>query len=223
MKLHTEEQYSSAKEKDLLPLKCDYCEKHYCRVKTSIRGAAWRRSKHNFCSLQCNGLFKQRRICIKCSHCGEDFIRDIWHVEHSESGKLFCSHSCSTSYYNVHKSKGYSRSKVEYWIEEQLTKLYPNIDILYNDKTMLSPLELDIYVPSFKLAFELNGIFHYEPIFGVDKLKYIQGNDSKKFYLCQKKGINLCVIDTSGMKYFKSDKAQKYVDIIRNIIDSFCD
>jgi hypothetical protein len=79
--------------------------------------------------------------------------------------------------------------------------------------------ELDIYIPSLKLAFELNGIFHYEPIFGNEKLNKIQKNDNNKFLKCQEKNISLCIIDTSSQKYFKEQTSKKILDIIINIIN----
>ena len=79
--------------------------------------------------------------------------------------------------------------------------------------------ELDIFIPKYKLAFELNGIFHYEPIFGSRKLEQTQNNDKNKFQLCQENKISLCVIDTSSLKYFKEQNAEKYLDIIKNIIN----
>ncbi len=70
-----------------------------------------------------------------------------------------------------------------------------------------------------KLAFELNGIFHYEPIYGDKKLGQIQNNDNNKFMACIENGISLCIIDTSKFGYFKLDAANKFLDIITNIID----
>ena len=64
----------------------------------------------------------------------------------------------------------------------------------------------------------MNGIFHYEPIYGENKFNQIQNNDNRKFQACLEKGIELCVIDTSGLKYFKPDNAKKYLDIIENIL-----
>jgi len=77
---------------------------------------------------------------------------------------------------------------------------------------------LDIYIPSLNVAIELNGIFHYEPIYGVDKLGKIQDNDISKSKACIDNQIDLCTIDTSGQKYFKPKTSQKYLDIITNII-----
>ena len=70
------------------------------------------------------------------------------------------------------------------------------------------------------MAFELNGIFHYEPIFGESKLEQIQNNDSRKFQACLENGIELCIIDASSLTYFKEKSAKKYLDIITNIIDN---
>ena len=72
---------------------------------------------------------------------------------------------------------------------------------------------------SLKLAFELNGIFHYEPIYGKKKLAQIQNNDSRKFQACIENNIEFCLIDVSQLKYFKPQNAQKFLDIITSIIN----
>ena len=65
----------------------------------------------------------------------------------------------------------------------------------------------------------LNGIFHYEPIYGQDKLSQIQNNDNRKFQACIENGIELCIIDSSQQKYFKEQSSLKYLNIITNIIN----
>lgn len=95
---------------------------------------------------------------------------------------------------------------------------FPNLDTKYNQKDAINS-ELDIYVPSLNLAFELNGIFHYEPIYGKDKLTSTKNNDGRKFQACLEKKIELVIIDTSGQKYFKEKTSQKYLDIIEQIIN----
>lgn len=152
---------------------------------------------------------------IKCSNCGVEktkFACDLKKVKNS-----FCSSSCAATYNNTHKTHGYRRSKLEKWLESELLRIFPDLDFHFNRKDAISS-ELDIYIPSLKLAFELNGIFHYEPIYGEEKLKQIQNNDSRKFQACLEKGIELCIIDSSKFSYFKPEKAQKYLDIILMII-----
>jgi len=78
--------------------------------------------------------------------------------------------------------------------------------------------ELDIYIPSLNLAFELNGILHYEPIYGPDKLKYIKNNDDRKLQACIEKQISFCIIDTSNFRYFKESKAEEFLTMIISII-----
>ncbi len=70
------------------------------------------------------------------------------------------------------------------------------------------------------MAIELNGILHYEPIYGEDKLSQIQTNDERKFKACVEKGIELCWLDTSSFNNFKIDKAQKYLQTVIQLIDN---
>jgi len=65
----------------------------------------------------------------------------------------------------------------------------------------------------------LNGIFHYEPIFGINKLNQTQINDQNKFKSCIENKIDLCIIDTSFQQKFKINTSKKFLDIIANIIN----
>jgi hypothetical protein len=151
-----------------------------------------------------------------CNQCGKDIVRNI--AEINKSKNHFCSRSCSATYNNTHKKTGNRRSKLEVWLEEELGHLFPNLNILYNEKKAINS-ELDILIPEFNLAFELNGIFHYEPIFGESKLSKIKNNDLRKMQACLENNIELCIIDASSLKYFKPENAQKYLDIVVKIIE----
>ena len=94
--------------------------------------------------------------------------------------------------------------------------LYPNLKIEYNQTNAING-ELDIYIPSLKLAIELNGIFHYEPIYGKEKLHAMKTNDKRKFQACLERGIELCIINT-GKTSFSEKTADKYLDIIKNLV-----
>lgn len=207
----------NSKWSDLIPLECKWCHNTFYKKKhhlqTLIKSAT---TKGKYCSQQCKGLARQRRTPGQCKQCGKAII-----IKPSRllRGRFqFCGKSCKATYWNSHKTTGSSRSKLEKWIEEKLTQKYPSLHIEYNKTTAINA-ELDIYIPSLKLAFELNGIFHYEPIFGEKKLIDTKTNDTRKFRLCIEQGIGLCIIDTHNAKYLKLERDQKFLDIIINIID----
>jgi hypothetical protein len=125
--------------------------------------------------------------------------------------------SCSAKWRNAHKTKGTRVSKLERWLAEQLVLLFPTIEFHFNRKDAING-ELDIFIPTLKLAFELNGIFHYEPIYGPEKLGRMQSNDERKMQACHEHGIELCIIDVSMMTYFKPAKADRFLRIVKHVI-----
>ena len=180
---------------------------------------SWRKALAE-AGLQTNRKEKLPVEVKKCNQCSVEFKIFNSHLnsKHRKSNNTFCSKSCATTYNNTHKTKGTRVSKLEVWLQTQLSLLYPTLEIHYNRKDAINS-ELDIYIPSLKLAFELNGIYHYEPIHGEEVLSRIKNNDNRKFAACIENKISLCTIDTSSLNYFKSANAQKYLDIISSIIE----
>jgi DNA-binding XRE family transcriptional regulator len=212
-------QLNSFKREYLLPFECVKCgQTFYIEAKWVKNSIKLHPNKHQFCSNKCKIEARKTSTIGSCSQCGKIISIKSSDKSRSKSGNNFCSKHCSVTYNNTHKTTGNRRSKLEIWLEEQLTKQHPDLEIKYNDKTIINS-ELDIYIPSLKLAFELNGIFHYEPIFGPEKLSYIQNNDQRKFQACLEKQIELVIIDSSKMINFKPLKAQKYLDIILDILN----
>jgi hypothetical protein len=203
-----------SKTTDKLLCECYFCSKPFLTTKRkimySLRG---HKDTAKFCSRKCLFSSREKKILCECLNCGKQFNK----IPAEVGDKNFCSKRCSVIYNNKNKSHGYRRSKLEIWIEQQLTEIYPDLHIDYN-KTSAINSELDIYIPSINIAFELNGIFHYEPIYGIDKLEKIQENDVSKSKSCHDTKIDLCIIDTSSQKYVKPSTSQKYLDIILNII-----
>ena len=203
-------------------LTCDCCN---CNFEVNRNSWKNRRSRKKisgvgiYCSLTCRlksrGFFP--KIKVKCLNCEKLFEKHSNEV--TKTPNNFCSRSCSATYNNTHKKKGTRRSKLEKWLENQLSNLFPDLKIVYSSKNIIDS-ELDIYIPSLKLAFEINGLFHYEPIFGEDKLNQIQENDNKKLQACIENKIELYVINTSQQKRFKESNSQKYLNFITHLVTS---
>jgi len=211
--------FDNYKSRDNIPLECKVCqstfyrEKHF--IQAMVRGCADR--TFDFCSKKCqNESQKTLQDCI-CKQCNIPFTKKPSQIKKTKNN--FCSHSCAAFYTNSHKTTGTKRAKLEKWLEQTLPTLYPDLEIIYNDTSAIEA-ELDIYIPELKLAFELNGPFHYEPIYGLEKLTKTQKNDKRKILTCAEKGIELCVIDTSHQKYFKESTSIQFLNIIKNVINS---
>lgn len=214
------------KGRDPVEFSCDICGKHFFKTKREYRsqlslitGNKYKGvSKKHACSRECLTKIKDMRTNVNCGFCSASILKTAREIRDSKSGLVFCNSSCAASYNTTHKTKGTRVSKLEVWLASELTRLYPETEIHFNRKDAIES-ELDIYIPSLKLAFELNGIFHYEPIYGAEKLGQIQSNDRRKFAACAERGIGLCIIDTSKQTYFKPASSQKYLDIIVKIIN----
>ena len=202
----------------MIDLICPICKNDFQRTLSVYNLGIKRKSKIMVCSNSCLSISNSKSKMVNCKNCNKPFQKMQKEINKSKSGNHFCSRSCSAIYNNAHKTTGTRVSKLEVWLQPQLTELYPNLDILYNDKETIKS-ELDIYIPSLQLAFELNGIFHYEPIFGENKLESIQNNDHKKFHLCVENKIDMCTIDTSSQKRFTEKSSVKYLDIITKVIN----
>lgn len=189
---------------------CTYCNQKITRKFVDPRSPMF------YCNRKCfrKHVHSLTHHNIKCNECGKEFSKAI----NRTTKNNFCSQSCFGTYTNKHRTHGYRRSKLEIWLQTQLKQLYPNLKILYNHKETIKS-ELDIYIPELKLAFELNGVFHYEPIYSQEKLQQIQNNDNRKFQACLENNIQLCIIDTSKQKYFKESTSWQFLDIIKMVID----
>ena len=171
-----------------------------------------------FCTPICFYDSTNLSVNVKCAQCNKQIIKKNYEIQKSKSDNVFCSSSCAAKYNNKHKKFGSRRSKLEHWLEQNLLSHY-NMKILFNDKQSINS-ELDIYIPSLSLAFEINGIFHYKPIYGRKKLKQIQDNDQRKKKLCKRNSIKLKTINASLLTYFTPKNGQKYLNQIVYIINS---
>lgn len=214
------EQMLSFKASQMIPLKCDYCQQNFERMQKNVKSdLKLYPHRKQLCSVKCQNSSRIARQEVQCKNCNKTIYKKI--NQFKKFPNSFCSSSCAATYNNTHKTHGYRRSKFEIYLEQILPQKYSNLEFHFARKDAINS-ELDIYIPSLKLAFELNGIFHYEPIYGSDQLNKIQNNDKRKFQACLEKQIELCILDVSTISYFKPEKVQKFVNIITDIIDLKC-
>lgn len=217
--LYTEEEFKKSKSKDRLPCECYHCKSSFYLTKHQIQISLNINENRvgKYCSNECYWESKKSKIKIQCSNCNKIFEKLPNQIKKTKNH--FCSQSCAAIYNNTHKTKGIRRSKLEIYFEKELRLLYPELKMDFNQTDAIDS-ELDIYIPSLKLAFELNGIFHYEPIYGEIKLSQIKNNDNRKIQACIERNIEFCIIDTSHQKYFKEQTSKELLNIITTIINN---
>lgn len=215
--LFNQQEFEQKKSRELLPLECMVCNQTFYRKKHLIQSARNHNvaGKLSTCSRKCMAQKMNTRIQTICDQCSSPISKVV--TQFHANKHHFCNNVCSAKYQSAHKQTGTRVSKLEKWMQEKLTKSYPDVQFQFNQTSAIKS-ELDIYIPSLKLAFELNGIFHYEPIFGNEKLNKIQNNDARKFRACFEQGISLCVIDTSQQKNVTKASCEKYWSIVDSII-----
>jgi len=217
----TTDDFIGKRSKDELPFECEWCKKIFMVkirfLKYKLKTPSDKKS-FKYCSKKCFQKSHTLLVNKNCGICEKEIMVKLKEFKKSKSGLNFCSHSCAAKYNNAHKTKGTRRSKLEIWIEEQLKILYPKLEIIFGGKKTINS-ELDIYIPSLKLAFEINGPLHFKNIYGEKKFASIKANDIFKIQACLENKIELIVIDVSNQSYFNEKTSEKYFNIIKNAIN----
>jgi hypothetical protein len=214
---------SKYKQHDKPPMECSFCGASLNRTSKQLKDnlykqkPGYKNSLKYFCHITCSNKDKDRAPKeISCTNCQKSFLKKTNQIKKSENH--FCTRSCAAIHFNKNKKHGYRRSKIEIYIEEQIKKHYRNIIVIPNDVDTIG-LELDLYFPQLNFAIEFNGVFHYEPIYGQNKLEKTQNNDQRKMISCYERGIELCVLDTSGVKHCTQKSKDFFWEIVNNILE----
>lgn len=167
-------------------------------------------------------------IPVECKNCKRRFKKKkkfVARMLHGKLRKVFCRYCSEKQRFNT--SSG-TRSKAEVLICALIMHEFPNLDVKFNDRKQLpSGLELDIYIPDYKFAIEVNGIFHYEAIHGEDRLARVVKRDLAKKEEAKSLGIRLLIIDTHIVEnkllkgYLKTQYRQQIRPILKNSISEY--
>lgn len=168
----------------------------------------------------------QTKLPLMCLNCGETFYKTKREIEqvlnHCGSKTLdFCCKTCSANFLN----KTYRhRSKFEIFLEEYLRANLPeylsNLPIVYNSRDLFpdDPHEVDIYLPTIKVAVEVNGTHHYKPIFGEKRFEETIKNDQAVESCCYRYGILLVIMNMKDMDHFNERDASQHAKALLDII-----
>ncbi len=110
--------------------------------------------------------------------------------------------------YDVYNLLNTSSSSYELLIEKLLNEL--NIQYIRNNRTIIKPLELDFYIPNYKLAIEVGSLYFHNEITG-NKNKFYHYNKWKQ---CKDQNITL-------LQYFDNDLLNNW-RIIESKIKRIC-
>ena len=115
------------------------------------------------------GVKLNQRYKFQCKECNNVFYDRL------DDGHIPICRSCNPVNYQKTQNK----------ILEYIKSMYHE-EILVNVRTIISPLELDIYIPEKKLAIEFNGLYWHSELNGKDKKYHLN-----KTIQCENKNIHL--------------------------------
>jgi hypothetical protein len=137
--------------------------------------------------------YENKKMTFKCDF-GEDhnFNISMELFQNRKQAKLKLCTICNTKFTSLS--------------ENNFLELFKDINYIHNDRNIIKPLELDIYLPELKLAFEYNGLYWHNEL---NKEKNYHLNKTE---LCEQQGIQLIHI-------YEDDWIYKQ-DIVKSIINN---
>ena len=229
--------------KNQIKSKCRKCSKVCFKIQSKIN----KQGSNVFCSLSCSTSYRNSKTqkgivpkCTKfinrekqklgknvpCTNCKKlKYVQKYW-LDRKKNH--FCNRKCFQVWRNEQLRLGLAvikscrRSKLEVFFVSCIEDDFKdkNLTIITNTRKIIPPLELDIYFPNYNLAIEINGAFHYEPIFGDDKLRKIKKHDKSKVIRCYEEGIELIIINAKEYRYITKNTKTKFYNPIKPILDN---
>ena len=138
-----------------------------------------------------NGVLNKQKYFFKCDRCGQTIVCFL------HAGKFPICFKCDKDNASIYQKEIYDFLKQE---------LGNNEIILTNERTILYPKELDIYIPSLKLAIEFNGLFWHSEI---------SGNKNKTYHLNK---LNKCLFKEIRLIHIFEDEWRDKKEIIKSIL-----
>ena len=142
--------------------------------------------------------YMQLRHGIRKSNPTKKFLKRLEHKSILKSVKRKQQSELKKKKIYFIQNKGIFLSKGEKMLRECINELFPKDYTILNDRGTLPMLELDVHLPQRKIAFEFNGMQHYEfvPCFhnSIIDFKEQQKRDELKRYYCKLYKIQLIEI-----------------------------
>ena len=134
----------------------------------------------------------KNKVLVTCNECGKIF--------EIEANSHLQGHGCPYHSFNT--------SNIEKEILAYINTIYDG-DILSNNRQIISPNEIDIYIPEFKIGFEIDGLYWHNEINKPNKNYHLS-----KTIECENKGIRLIHIFEDEWIY----KKDIWKSMINNIL-----
>lgn len=146
-----------------------------------------------------NFLFESIDNYVECKICGEKFkfitnshlkLHGITQLEYKDKYGAICSITTSKilaqNYLNTLAtySDGRFISIAEQEIKNYIVSL--GIQVTQSERKLISPYELDIYIPDYNIAIEYNGLYYHSELNGKDEKYHIN-----KTNMCKQKSVQL--------------------------------
>lgn len=191
------------KAKEIHKDRYDYSETNYINANTKVKIKC---HKHGIFEVLPNNHYKQN--CPKCyndDRCltNDEFIEkankrhdnkykydNIEYVSSKDKIDIICDeHGIFNQTPNDHiTGKGCPKCGLKYnKLEQEIKNYITELEITFyeNDKNTITPFELDIHIPSHKIAIEFNGLYWHSELYKPNNYHL------NKTELCEKKGIQL--------------------------------